>query len=513
MMGGLLHGGVRIGCAIEARRFARALKAPEATQRARLAEILEVLGRTPSGHESGLSRLRNYEAYAAALPVTEYGDWKGRIERQRAGEPTLARKVERFEPTSGSTGERKWIPYTPEFLREMNRAAKAWIFDLYRTFPALARGPHFWSLSWVPTELRSTLNTNDVELFPAWQRAFLSRIIAAHPALPHADSSEAAWWATKLLLASQGKLSFISAWSPTYASALLREIFSERKEIADALKSRRWGRHAKALARFTPPSRAAFPADAEDFGDFVRRAWPRLALISAWDSAASRPFADELRRLLPAEIPLQGKGLWATEGVVTIPWRGAFPLAVRSHFYEFRILSTGEIRAAWELSLGDEVQPILTTSSGLLRYALSDRMRVSGFLERTPTFEFLGRLGGVDLVGEKMGFAKAEEILKRLRTDFPAVEIVGLGAGKVGSKARYSVLAVGPSAGANGLAEALERELLTVHHYALSRELHQMLPAHSIFRPSLAELDPFLERNPIKGQNKPSPIVVLPDGA
>jgi hypothetical protein len=40
----------------------------------------------------------------------------------------------------------------------------------------------------------------------------------------------------------------------------------------------------------------------------------------------------------PANYPrcrVQSKGLLATEAVVTIPWRGRYPLAVTSHFFEF----------------------------------------------------------------------------------------------------------------------------------------------------------------------------------
>ncbi len=505
----LLHGLVRASCAAEAHRFARALADPEGAQRTRLAEILRANAAAPAGRAAGLGAFRDYETFASDYPVTEYADWRERIERQRAGEATLVRKVERFEPTSGSTGERKWIPYSPEFLGEMNRAAKAWLADLYATYPGLARGPHFWSLYWVPSDLRATLNTNDVALFPWWQRAILKRVVAAHPALPHAETSAAAWWATKVLLASAADLTFISAWSPTYAAALFREIHAERAELAEALRTKRWVRHETELARFAVPGRADFPVAEKNFAEFLKRAWPKLALVSAWDAAASRPFAEELRALTNP-VPLQGKGLWATEGVVSIPWRGQYPLAIRSHFYEFRRLAGGEILPAWKLSLGDEVQPILTTSSGLLRYALADRLRVSGFVGKTPSVEFLGRLGGVDLVGEKLGFVKAEETLAAIRKRFPEIEAVCLGAGREGSQARYSLLGVGAKDREAEVGKLLEAELGTVHHYALARELHQMLPAGAKLFATLAELEPYLERNPVKGQNKPSPIVVLP---
>jgi hypothetical protein len=58
--------------------------------------------------------------------------------------------------------------------------------------------------------------------------------------------------------------------------------------------------------------------------------------------------------------------------------------------------------ASWELKEGDIVSPIITSSNGLLRYQLDDRVQVSGFWQGVPCLQFLGRRFGVDMVGEKM---------------------------------------------------------------------------------------------------------------
>lgn len=233
----MIHGLVSAIYAREAGPFSRSLKDPEAAQRRVLDSILRDCALSPWGEREGLREIRNYEDLSCRITPSGYSRWSSLIEEQRSlGRPILNRKVTRYEPTSGSTGGRKWIPYTPLFLEEMNRAAKSWIHDVQARYPGSRRGRHFWSLSWVPSELRGTVETDDRQLFPAWQRLILNRLVVSHPALKGAPSSESAWWATLLLLGSASDLSLISVWSPTYLTTALRELFKGREEVGDALK-------------------------------------------------------------------------------------------------------------------------------------------------------------------------------------------------------------------------------------------------------------------------------------
>ena len=505
----VIHDAIQAFYFLEARRYGSALENPEESQRKCLQEILNETSQTPFGTQSELAEVRDYESFSSKFPVTDYESWRELIQKQRdSSRLQLNRDVQRYEPTSGSTGARKWIPYSRRFLMEMNRAAQAWISDLYRTYPSIKRGRHFWSLSWIPTELRGRIQTDDSELFPAWQRAILKKLLLSHPAIQLAPSGEAAWWATQLLLASCEDLSFVSVWSPTYLLGLCREMFANRELIAEALHGSRWVRFENDLNGFTPPSRKDFPSTSIHLPEFVQRLWPRLALISSWTSAASNEFVPELAHIF-GSVPIQPKGLWATEGPITIPWQGMHPLAIRSHFYEFRCLASGKILPSWKLEKGQELQPILTTGSSLLRYELPDRVRVGGFAGKTPSLEFVGRLGGVDLVGEKMGFPKADEILHELRTHFPSLRIHCLGARKEGTQARYYAIGIGPGQSEPALAAALEKNLSQVHHYALARELRQLLPAGARLLGTLEDLSALLEKNQIRGQNKPNSICLL----
>ncbi len=491
----------------QARSFENSLANVEATQRQRLRDILSHNSRSPWGKSKKLNEINSYESFCASLPVTDHSDWRELIHQDRFyGRSQLNKKTVRYEPTSGSTGDRKWIPYTQTSLLEMNRAAQAWIYDLYCSFPEISQGKHYWSLSWVPDELRKELNSNDLSLFPWWQAPILKRFMVLHPALQNAPSSASAWWVTKLLLSSCMDLSLISVWSPTYALNLIHEIYRDRAEIARALKTKAWVHFETELRSHSPLERLDFPEQETDMQIFIQKLWPQLALVSCWDSGPSNALALELGALLPM-VRIQGKGLWATEGVVTIPWRDQFPMALTSHFYEFKCLTTEKILPAWKLQLNQEVQPLLSSSNGILRSLLSDHLRVSGFLGNTPCFEFLGRLEGVDLVGEKVSYAKASELIQLLNHRFPSTKIVCFGARFEKSSARYSLIGLGTKEDYTVVQSAAEEMLMSLHHYQVARQLNQLTSVQAHPFADLVSLSEFIQNNQIKGNSKINSII------
>ena len=117
-------------------------------------------------------------------------------------------------------------------------------------------------------------------------------------------------------------------------------------------------------------------------------------------------------------MAFQKKGLLATEGVITIPRANAGNVAaVLSHFLEF-LDDQGRPHLVHEVEPGAEYSVAITTGGGLWRYRLGDRVRVTGFLQRTPLLEFIGKEDGVcDLRGEKLHPAFVGGILRDLRRE------------------------------------------------------------------------------------------------
>ncbi len=504
------------------RRFERHLGELELIQRGRLSRWLAAVAASPEGQRRGVRADWTWEQFAQHMPLTTYGDYAEALERQRAsrGREMVDSPVMRYQPTSGSTSAVKWIPYSKLFLDELDEVISAWVGDLYRQFPQQGRGTHYWSLSWIPTDMRDQTagDINDDMKMLSWGKrllAYLTQSVPQEVAL--AETSDDSLFATVAYLVADETLGFISVWSPTFALGALEQLARWREELAQVLDTGHWGGRQARMAEVACPrsARAAQLLRAWDgqlAPEFFAKLWPGLAVVSSWDTAAAAPWADKLRALLP-HANFQGKGLWATEGVVTFPFQGRFPLAYLSHFYEFEDTATGQVLASWQLRDGMQVIPIMTTGSGFARYKMSDVVRVDGFLGQVPCLTFLGRNDGVDLVGEKTSATLAQQIQDGLALQ-GALPVTLLALDQSTRLSPGYALLVECAEGTDrnaleaSLAGQLEQALLNNFHYKLARELGQLQPAACVALPHMRDiyLDQCRLRGMVEGNIKIEPL-------
>lgn len=487
-----------------------------------LASVLKAVKNSVSGRHYGLTGDESAERFRTKVPVTEYGHWEKLIERQRrTGEAVLSTTpCERYQPTSGSTSSIKWIPYSKQFLAQVDAFISPMIYRMYRQYPGIQKGVHYWSLSWIPTELRSHICPNindDLNLLPWWKRIFMSLTMAVPNHVAHAPTSEASMFATACYLCAADNLSLVSVWSPTFFLNMLDLIRERREEIAMVLEDGRWGEKRQSLAYLPCPRSSKGATVLTNWKGSLSpanlaRLWPNLRVISAWDTWTSAAWAEELKRLLPFAA-LDGKGLLATEGIVSMPFDGHYPLTYQCHFYEFMDWDSGEIRYAWELEKGRVVQPVLTTGAGLLRYRLHDKLEVTGFLEKCPCFRFLGRSDGVDLVGEKLSPENAQRLLEMTARDYAVtpVSLLAVPRAYSGVTDGYLLLCEGESRQPEiDIADQTERELRKIYHYNLARDLGQLTPLKCLVTPRASEIyqSRAATRGMVAGNLKIEPMVL-----
>lgn len=491
-------------------RFEREAHDIEAVQRRLLHDWTQRFLRTPRGSTSGVRPGDSWEQVTARLPSSSYQDYQDDLERQRRerSQRLIDSPICRYQPTSGSTSAIKWIPYTRAFLAELDRAISPWIGDLYRQYPQIARGSHYWSLSWIPTALRDTSTAelnDDMQLMSLGKRLIAGLTQTAPPGIALANSAENSLFATLAYLVADERLSVMSIWSPTFGLGLLEQLGHCRDELANVLAHGHWGQRSAAMGGLRcPRSMAAAQRlqawDGRPDPGFFAELWPQLTLVSAWDTAAAAPWALRLQRLLP-HARFQGKGLWATEGVVSIPFQGHYPLAYRSHVYEFEDLDSGKPVPPWALRQGQQVMPLLTSGSGFARYRMNDVLQVSGHWRSVPCFSFLGRNDGVDLVGEKISATLAQAVLDRLNyAGWLPVTLLALDDSD-GQRPGYVLLLEGvaeqTSVALRDLARQLEGGLLENFHYRLARDLGQLAAARCIAQPNMRQL--YLEQSRARG--------------
>ncbi|MDE2401216.1 MAG: GH3 auxin-responsive promoter family protein [Burkholderiales bacterium] len=504
------------------RRFERHLGELESIQRARLSRWLLAASRAPQGQRRGLRADWSWEEFARQLPVTTYNDYAELLlaQRERKQNLLIDSPVMRYQPTSGSTSAVKWIPYTKMFLDELDQVITAWVGDLYRQYPGQATGTHYWSLSWIPTDMRSQTagDINDDMKMLSWGKRLLAHLTQAAPQdIALAETSDDSLFATLAYLVADPALGFISVWSPTFGLGLLEQMSVWREELAAVLVRGQWGARTRHMAGLPCPQSARAARLLRDWNgqmnaNFFAQLWPQLAVLSAWDTAAAAPWANKLKALLP-HAGFQGKGLWATEGVVTFPFQGQYPLAYLSHVYEFEDAQDGRVLAPWQVRAGQDLIPIMTTGSGFARYKMSDVLRVDGFLGQVPSFTFLGRNDGVDLVGEKISATTAQQVQDGLRLD-EALPVTLLALDHSTRMAPGYVLLVecghhiDPQALQQSLASQVENALQGNFHYKLARELGQLQPAACVALPRMRDiyLDQCRLRGMIEGNIKIEPL-------
>lgn len=385
-------------------RFRHALRNPEAVQRQKLRGYLERNTRTAFGETHGFDTIRGYEEFARKVPLADYGAFEPWVERIRRGETNLLthEPVTHLIPTSGSTAARKLIPFTAGLQREFDAAIGPWLADLAGQDPAMLSGPAYWCIT--PATPRAQTDDSVMPIGFADDASYLggvkSRLVRAAMVSPNDLSRitniEEFRYATLLCLLRERDLRLISIWHPSFLGLLLDALPGHWHKLLAELR-RTHKRRARELERRDP-------CEPETL-------WPRLKLISCWGAAHAELALADLRRRFPQTL-IQPKGLLATEAFVTIPFRGTHPLAVCSHFFEF-IDEAGRPRLAHELREGETYEVVVTTSGGLWRYRLGDRVMAAGNVERAPSLRFLGRSGDIsDHRGEKLSESFVAQVIR-----------------------------------------------------------------------------------------------------
>jgi hypothetical protein len=454
----------------EAVRFERALRDPEGAQRALLRGLLEVTAPSARGRELGLRPRMTLREFRDAVPIVAYDDLAPYVARIARGEKGVLSTdpTTMFERSGGSTATTKLVPYGRGLFDAFSRATSPWLFDLQRRFPRIRAGRSYWSVSHAVRKAERTEGgvpiglEDDSAYLGAVGRFVVGKLFAVPPAVAKLPTFEAWQEATLLALLEARDLALVSVWSPTFLTALFD---------AAAL---RW---SALRAKLSPERRVEVGERFE-----AVRVWPNLALLSSWADGSARAYVPALRAALPG-VPLQPKGLLATEGVVSVPYgpeseRGAVA-AVRSHLLEFLPVRDDESLGAeplgvTELEEGRRYSPVFSSENGFLRYHLRDVVRCTGHLHRAPLLRFEGKLDRTsDLCGEKITEAQAVHAVAHARTSTglsPAFAMLV----PVAERPHYVLLLEGAGEGATAFAEAVERFLATGHHYAYARGLGQL---------------------------------------
>jgi hypothetical protein len=498
-------------CQPERWAYARATGHVAKTQEAYLRRLLFRNRSTEFGLQHEFASIRSVTQYQKSVPLmTEdrYQEWIARIAggqlRVLTEEPVLM-----FQPTSGTTGGRRLVPYTRSLQREYQRLVGAWIGDLYAGLPAICRGRAYWSVTPAMTDCERTRGglrigfDDDTEYLGMVQRWMARRVLAVSPEIAKENDIDRFRYRTLRALLAAEDLALISIWSPTFLLSLLDGLETLGPRIVRDL------RHGSSSGipwneRPRPSKLHRARADAiERILDRrgqeawqCKRLWPHLTCLSCWMDGASALPARQLERSCDG-VFMQPKGLLATEAAVSFPILGqsGCGLAIRSHFFEFQRDTAPDLPPllAHELKWGEYYRIVVTTGGGLYRYPLHDTVEVVGWLRTCPLLRFMGRSNQTsDLVGEKLSEAFVQGCVNRALVDqaraavtFAMLVPCQVAADQPWGASHYELRLEWEEGNLDltALQEDLEQQLQSNPHYRYARQLGQLGPVRIVRLP------------------------------
>lgn len=360
-----------------------------------LLKLLKKNSETVYGRKYGFGSIQNYEDFAKKVPFSVYEDYEPYIQAMADGEQGVLTKedVLLFELTSGSSGSKKMIPYTKTLKQEFQRGIKPWLYDIYAGVADVKQGKSYWSITPVTAGKSYTSAgipvgfEEDAEYFGFVTQGIMRRLFAVDGSVKFVEDMQDFYQKTTLQLLHCRELTLISVWNPTFLTLLCDFIHDHRDSLAKEMPkdARKAFLEAAAQRRFD-------------------RIFPMLKIISCWADGSASSYIGKVREYFPG-VYIQPKGLLATECFMSFPLVGeeGARLSIRSHFFEFRRLTDGEIVTADRLTVG-EYELIVTTGGGFYRYRIGDIVQVLAvYPDAPPRIRFLRRMGICsDLFGEKL---------------------------------------------------------------------------------------------------------------
>jgi len=377
------------------RQFIKDLSQPEIAQNRVKTKVIQRLQKTAYGSKLNLKNLDDWPQ----IPIVDYDaiePWITQQRQQPSASILTPEKIHFWECTSGSTGPKKWIPYTTSLLGSFSHMFCIWADDLIRHGPNFSTYKSYLCIS--PDIGTETKGTDDLAYVTPYLRWLLDRFIVRVPGrFPTVAEFR---WTLALALLETADLEIVSLWSPSFLTTQLDFMQAQSQALQTALKNKISSNRRKLLAEPEIP---------------WSQIWPELKLISCWDRQQAADRAQVLQQYFP-EVFIQGKGLLATEAPMTIPLlpaAGFVPL-VNQVVLEF-LDPQGQVRNLTELELGVTYELVISQLGGLSRYKIGDRVEVSHWYFNTPCLNFVGRGDEVsDLVGEKLTIGFVTECLNQL---------------------------------------------------------------------------------------------------
>lgn len=403
-----------------------------------LGELLRRGGQTEYGRRFHFSELRGVEAYQRAVPVTEYGDYEALIERQINGEENLLSgdRAVFYCISAGSTSRPKYVPVTLRDVEIHKTYQMDVVMDTIRKelagvpeeelFGKIFETGDFFR-TFMPDGTMNGVRSGVLHRYLESEGAMdYSRYTAPKEVLFPEKPENMLYVKLRFALSCRGVTAIhgvlahgvarLFRYLQEHWDAFLTDIKTGR--VSDCFRvSARWRAYLE--SRLAPdPDRAAelraVPIHNADGGS-ARRIWPGVKYIRFAGGSVFQTCMDEIRKFT-GDLPVHHYAYAASEGTLGAAYGmnredAYYVLIPDSCFFEFLPEgAAGETPLTFrEVRAGETYELIVTTPSGLYRYAIGDVVEVTGFYGKAPVIRVSHRKNQVlNIAGEKMNARQLE---------------------------------------------------------------------------------------------------------
>ena len=393
-----------------------------------LADILRANADTEFGKLHKFSRISTLSEFRTSVPVHSYNDLEPYIERHLNGEVDvlIPNKPFYYATTSGSTGKSKFIPVTESMASNFHQdSARLWSYSLYKNVAKAFRGkfviivspavegfaPDGTPYGSISGQYIKNLNIN-----------LKKRYVLPYEVYEISDY-EARYYSILLLSMADDNVTIVSSTNPSTLALLARKANQHRKLLINDIRNGRLNPEIQVEpgirkiidSRLSPnPERAdnlQMYLDSDPDGQLKpMHYWPKLEVIACWTGGNSKVFLNKMKHWY-GQVKLKDLGFLASEIRGSIPLKtnsSEGVLTIDENFFEFVEVENhnrGILKylLADELEIGKCYYIYFTNNSGLYRYDINDIVEVKGFINGTPTIDFVQKGKGVtNITGEKL---------------------------------------------------------------------------------------------------------------
>jgi hypothetical protein len=420
----LLKTFLRLRGNVATRRLNAAAARPDLAQQNFLLKLLQKNAVTAFGRDHGFTSILTEADFRRQVPIRDFEGFRPYVNRIIAGERAVLTATDpcMLTTTSGTTGEPKYIPVTPESLKDGSSLMFQWLYWVRRDHPTFFNHA---GVSLVSPAIEG-YTPSGLPYGSASGMAYkqLPRMVRAGHAIPYIVSEihdyDRRYFVTARL-ALGARVSYIGTPNPSTLIRLAETGQKHREALIRAIHDGTLGIDLldqpaiahQIAARLKPnPERARFLTRVVERTGSLRPAncWPDLTLLACWLGGSVGTQASKLVHYY-GDVPIRDLGYKASEGSFTLPYQDHTPsgiLALQTNYYEFIPEDALDalqppVLSSNELELGKRYAILLTTAAGLYRYDINDIVEVAGFYCNTPVLTFIRK--GQDMTsitGEKM---------------------------------------------------------------------------------------------------------------